>query len=206
MDIPINAEVFAADGSYGRSTRVILNPVTEQVTHLVVKEATFGVERLVPLQMVKESTPTVIRLNGSKSELEKLPPMTITEYLQPVIPFNQYGIDQYVMWPYTVPGLTDIPLEHDMVPPDELAVRRGTRVEATDGHVGRVSEFVVSPTNGHISHLVLEEGPFWSKKDVAIPIAQVDRIEKDTVYLKLDKQALEALPTIPIHRGMQSHP
>jgi PRC-barrel domain len=202
MDIPINAEVFCADGSYGRSTRVILNPATQQVTHLVVKEAVWGIERMVPLDLVQESTPSMIRLNISKSDLEKLPPVTITEYLQPMLPFNQYDVNQYIMWPYAV---TNIPLEHDMIPPDELAVRRGTWVEATDGHVGRVSEFIVSPTNGHISHLVLEEGPFWSKKDVTIPIAQVDRIEKDTVYLKLDRQAIAALPTIPVHRGMQSH-
>jgi sporulation protein YlmC with PRC-barrel domain len=204
MDIPINAEVFCADGSCGRSTRVILNPVTAQVTHVVVKEATFGIERMVPLGMVKESTPTTIHLNASKSELEKLSQVTFTEYLQPEVPFNLYGVDQYIMLPYAVPGPASILLERDMVPPDEVAVRRGMRVEATDGRVGRVSEFVVSSANGYISHLVLEEGPFWSKKDVTIPIAQVDRIEKDTVYLRLDKQAIAALPMIPIHRGMQS--
>jgi sporulation protein YlmC with PRC-barrel domain len=202
MDIPIDAEVFCADGSYGRSTRVILNPTTRQVTHLVVKEAIWGVERMAPINMLEESTPSMIRLNGSKSDLEQLPPVAITEYLQPLILFDQHSVDQYVTWPYAV---TTVSLEHDMLPPDELAVRRGTWVEATDGHVGRVSEFVVSPANGDISHLVLEEGSFWSKKDVTIPIAQVDRIEKDTVYLKLDKQAIAALPTIPIHRGMRSH-
>ena len=205
MDIPIKAEVLCTNGMYGHSTRIILNPTTEQITHLVVKEAVFGIERMAPIELVQESTPTKIRLNASRSDLEKLPPLTITEYLEPNDPFNQYTSDQYLLWPYAASGHVDIPVDSDLVPPDELSVRRGNRVEATDGHVGRVSEFIVSPTNGHISHLVLEEGPFWSKKDVTIPISQVDHIEKDTVYLKLNKQAIAALPTMPIQRGMRSH-
>ena len=206
MNIPINAEVLCADGSYGRSTCVILNPTTEQVTHVVVKEAMFGIERMVPIDLVEEATPTQIRLDGSRNELERMPPMTITEYLKPMTPFDKYDVDQYVMLPYAASSIPPIQLDHDMVPPDELAIRRGTRVEATDGSVGRVSEFVVNRGNGQISHLILEEGPFWSKKDVAVPLAQIDRIEQDVVYLKLDKQAIAALPTIPLHRGLPSKP
>ena len=206
MNIPINAEVLCADGSYGRSTCVILNPTTEQVTHVVVKEAVFGIERMVPVDLVEEATSTQIRLDSSRNELERMPPMTITEYLKPMTPFDKYNVDQYVMLPYAASSIPPIQLDHDMVPPDELAIRRGTRVEATDGSVGRVSEFVVNRGNGQISHLILEEGPFWSKKDVAVPLAQIDRIEQDVVYLKLDKQAIAALPTIPLHRGLPSKP
>ncbi len=205
MDIPIDAEVLCADGAYGRSTRIILNPTTEQITHLVVRETTSGIERMVPLEMVMETTPTLIRLNGSQSELGALPPVTITEYLRPMLPFDQYDVEQYVMWPYAAFGLNHLVLEHDMIPPSEFAVRRGARVEATDGLVGRVSEFVVVPGSGQISHLVLEEGPFWSKKDVTIPVGQIDHIEEDTVYLRLNKRTIAALPAIPIHRGIRSH-
>jgi sporulation protein YlmC with PRC-barrel domain len=206
MDIPINANVYCDDGFYGHSTRVILNPTTEQVTHLVVKGEPFGIERIAPIEMVRESTSTLIRLNGSISELDKLSPLTISEYLQPNISYGSYGPNQYVMLPYMVPGLGTVPLEHEVVvdheliPPDELAVRRGTRVEATDGPVGRVSEFLVDRATGHISHLVLEEGPFWDKVDVSIPVEQVDRIENGAVYLKLDKDAVAALPSVPFRR------
>jgi hypothetical protein len=41
MDIPLNAEVHCTDGVCGRSTYVIVNPVNEQVTHVVVREAWF---------------------------------------------------------------------------------------------------------------------------------------------------------------------
>ena len=63
MDIPLNAKVRCADGECGRSTYVVVNPVNEQVTHVVVREEWFPhAEYLVPLDLVIESTPDTIRL------------------------------------------------------------------------------------------------------------------------------------------------
>ena len=39
MEIPLQAQVECTDGLCGRSVYVLINPVTDQVTHLVVKEA-----------------------------------------------------------------------------------------------------------------------------------------------------------------------
>jgi|GEM_PF-4607064 len=36
-DIPINAKVECTDGPVGRSTNVVINPVTRKVTHIAVK-------------------------------------------------------------------------------------------------------------------------------------------------------------------------
>ena len=88
----------------------------------------------------------------------------------------------------------------ERIPPGELAVRRGTRVEATDGHVGQVGEFVVEPESGHITHLILLEGHLWAKKEVTLPLSAIDHSEGDTVYLNLDKKAVEALPSVPVRR------
>jgi sporulation protein YlmC with PRC-barrel domain len=96
--------------------------------------------------------------------------------------------------------LGTITIEHEQIPANELAIHRGTPVMATDGRVGQVDEFLVEPKNGNITHLVLREGHLWGKKDVSIPVSQIDRIEKDDVYLKIDKQAVQALPTLDIHR------
>jgi sporulation protein YlmC with PRC-barrel domain len=109
--------------------------------------------------------------------------------------------DVYLVWPYHIPELdTTIPVTHQRIPHGELAVHRGARVEATDGHVGRVDEFLVDPVDTHITHLVLREGHLWGQKDVTIPVSHIDRIEEDTVYLKLDKHNVGALPAIPIRR------
>jgi hypothetical protein len=113
--------------------------------------------------------------------------------------------DAYLVWPYHIPELnTTIPITHQRIPHGELAVQRGARVEATDGHVGRVDEFLVDPVDTHITHLVLREGHLWGQKDVTIPVSHIDRIEEDTVYLKLDKHSVEALPAIPIRERLRA--
>jgi sporulation protein YlmC with PRC-barrel domain len=193
MDIPINADVQCANGPCGRSTYVILKPTTRQVTHLVVQEQHFPyTERLVPTDWVVETTPSIIRLRCTAKELAEMEPFIETEYIPVDIP--PYGVSE-ALWPYRM-----APLEHEQIPPGELALQRGAQVEATDGRVGRVDELLVEPTTGRITHLVLREGHLWGQKDVTIPAAQIDRIEEDTVYLKLDKQDVGALPTTPARR------
>ena len=66
--------------------------------------------------------------------------------------------------------------------------------------VGRVDEFLVDRETEHITHLVLREGHLWGQKDVTIPVSEIERIEEDTVYLKLDKEEIERLPSIPVRR------
>ena len=202
MDIPVNAEVACVDGVCGQSTYVIINPITRQVTHLVVKENRMPhTERLVPVDLVGDTTHNLIRLRCTTDELAKIEPFTETEYVQERIPDVGYLADTYLVWPYHIPEInTAIPITHQRIPHGELAVRRGARVEATDGSLGWVDEFLVDPVDTHITHLVLREGHLWGQKDVTIPVSQIDRIEEDTVYLKLDKHSVEALPAIPIRR------
>ena len=93
-----------------------------------------------------------------------------------------------------------MPFEHERIPTGEVVIRRGTHVKATDGDVGKVDEFLVDPENDVITHLILREGHLWGKKDVTIPVSEIDKIAEEAVYLKLDKKAIETLPTVPISR------
>jgi uncharacterized protein YrrD len=202
MDIPLNAEVHCADGVCGRSTYVIVNPVNEQVTHVVVREEWFPhAEHLVPLDLVIESTSDTIRLRCTKEDLVMQEPFTEVEYIEGDLPGSSYERGDFMLWPYNVPEEDGvIPVEIERVPPGELAVRRGTHVKAADGHIGQVDEFLVDPVSEHITHLILRKGHLWGQKDVTIPISEIARIEEDTVHLKLTKEQVEALPTIPVRR------
>jgi sporulation protein YlmC with PRC-barrel domain len=208
MDIPINVGVQCAGGLCGRLTYVVINPITRRVTHLVVREAeTPHTERMVPVALVAETTPNLVRMGCTRDELAKMEPFIETEYIRTKgsgvepLPVG-YVPGEYVLWPYVVPEQTEyVPVEHKRIPPGELAVRRGAHVEATDGRVGQVDEFLVDPSNGHITHLVLREGHLWGQKDVTIPVSQIQRIEENVVYLNLDKHSIEALPAIPIRRS-----
>jgi len=208
MEIPLNAQVECTDGICGRSEFVLINPVIDQLTHLVVKEDTSpGIEYIVPVDFVTETIADTIRLRCSKAELEKMDPFTKTRVIgERVLDRNfgyQGGMDRmgYYYLPYITAESTEYEsVEYQQIPPGELAVRRGTRIEATDGYVGRVDEFVVKPENGHITHMVMREGHLWGEKDVIIPLSAMGDTHEDTVFLKLDKHQIESLPTFPVHR------
>jgi PRC-barrel domain len=205
MEIPLNAPVECTDGICGRSEYVLVNPVVEKVTHLVVREDSSNTEYIVPVEVVSETTANMIQMHCSKAELEKMDPFVTTQFIEEKlanINFGYSGIggSQFFM-PYITPDVTvQMPVEHFEIPAGELAIHRGTRVEATDGHVGHVDEFVVNPGNGHITHLVMREGHLWGKKDVMIPLSAMGDTREDIVFLKLDKSQIEALPTFPVHR------
>jgi sporulation protein YlmC with PRC-barrel domain len=208
MEIPLQAQVECTDGVCGRSVYVLINPVVEKVTHLVVRKDSFpNTETIVPVDLVVETVTDTIRLRCSKAELEKLDPFIQTTFIDVMMPARNfgysggmYGIGSYYYSPYVTSEQTVYDENQMMIPPGELAVHRGTRVEATDGTVGHVDEFVVNPKNGHITHLVMREGHLWGKKDVIIPVSAMGETRKDTVFLKLDKHQIESLPTFPLHR------
>jgi hypothetical protein len=198
MDISINAKVSCLDGPCGQSILVILKPTTQEITHLVISnEAIPETEYLVAIDLIAESSPDNIRLNCSIEDLAKMPVFARSQF----VPSDLIGFagSSYMMWPYYVPMAAYISREMEHIPAGELAIRRGARVEASDGHAGRVDEFLINPENDCISHLVMREGHLWGRKDVTIPISDIDHFADNTVYLKLNKQAIENLPGIPVH-------
>ena len=202
MDIPINAEVQCTDGLGGRTNCVLINPITPKVTHVVVREKDFPhTERLVSREMIVETSPDSIRLACTQHELAELESFTEVEYLHDDVPYWTYEAEEYRMWPYVEPEFETIPVDIEQVPPGELTIHRGSGVRDKNNHrVGQVDEFLVDPASGHITHLVLREGHLWDKKDVTIALVEIDRIEDDEVYLKLDKHTIEKLPAVPIRR------
>jgi len=209
MQYPLDAKVECTDGVCGQSKYVVINPVTDQVTHIVVKEdSDHDREYLVPVDYVTETRTDEVRLQCSKAELEQMEPFIKTTYIQEKVPDTifgggggTFGMGAYYSLPYVTPEKTVYePVEDKQVPPGELAIRRGAHVEATDGRVGRVDEFVVDPKNSHITHMVMREGHLWGKKEVVIPVSAIDNTSEDTVFLKLDKSQVEALPAFPVHR------
>ena len=209
MEIPLNAQVECTGGVCGHSVCVLITPVIDQVTHLVVKEdSSPNTEYIVPIDIISATIADTIQLRCSKAELEKMNPFIKTTYIEEKV-LNRnladgggmHGMGSIYYMPYVTPETTvQVPVEHLQIPPGELAVQRGTRVEAMDGYVGKVDEFVVNPENGHITHLVMREGHPWGQKDVIIPLSALGETRENTVFLKLDKHQIEALPTFPVHR------
>lgn len=198
MDIPINVDVYCQGEICGHTVAVVLNPVTDVITHIVIKEKDRPhTRRLVPIGMVQESTPHSVRLNCSVTGLHSLELFTEVEYIQSTVP---HYVSAYML-PFAVSEEEVTTVTYLRIPPDELSVRRGTQVYTADGHpIGKVDEFLVNQGDGHISHLILRERDLRGGKDVTIPVSEIDRIEDDCVWLKLDKKQVGKLPAIPVRR------
>jgi uncharacterized membrane protein/uncharacterized protein YrrD len=199
-DFPLNAKVRCVDGSVGRSSYVIIDTTTDQVTHLVVRQnGLHRTERLVPVALVEETTPDTIRLRCTKDKLTMMNPFIHRRFIRCERP--RYDQGSYLPNPQIIPKekfLVEVNFER--IPRDELAVHRGADVYATDGRVGKVDEFLVDPSDNHINHLVLREGHLWNEREATIPVSAIARVEREAVYLNLDRHAIGMFPAIPIHR------
>jgi hypothetical protein len=206
MEIPIQAHVECTDGICGTSECVLINPVMEKVTHVLVKaSASPHTEYMVPVALISETVTGTIHLLCSQAEFEKMEPFIQTRFIRERVPEYignaQNGLPGGYYWPYVSPDVTVYEtVKDEQIPANEMAVYRGTRIEATDGYVGRVDEFMVNAETGQITHLVMREGHLWGKKDVVIPLEAMGETHEDTLLLKLDKHQIESLPTIPLHR------
>ncbi len=209
IDIPVNAEVQCSDGRSGRCTYVIVNPISKTITHLVVKSFMPPfTEYMVPVDQVGDTDPNLITLKCSRDDLKKMDPFTSEEYIHTRVPDFDRWRDGYLAWPIVLPaagyGLdevdTMVKTKIENTPPGELAVHRGAKVEATDGPVGQVDELLINSKNMHVTHLILRERHLLKRREVTIPVSQIDHADEDTVYLKLDKKSIEELPTVPVQR------
>jgi sporulation protein YlmC with PRC-barrel domain len=192
MDIKLNTPVEYFDGERaGHVTGFILNPKTDELTHLIIKID--GVERLVPATLIRDATQTAVRLDRTVASPNKQQPLVETEYVRSMV--EHYDLDEmrlrYVPETYTV--------RHEQIPNGEEVIKRGMAVFAKDGRIGHIDEVLVDPANGHITHLVLRKGHLWGAKEVIVGIAHVKSVEDDGIYLKSTKAQASEFPTI--HSG-----
>jgi hypothetical protein len=72
----------------------------------------------------------------------------------------------------------------------------GYHVQATDGIIGHVCDFMMDDKSWVIGQLVVKTGNRFTGNEVLIPTDKVDRISYDdsTVFVKLTKEAIEKSP------------
>ena len=202
MDLPINAKVYCQDTLCGHTQAILLDPTKNVVTHVVVKEShNSHAEKLVPIEMIDASLADNIHLKLNTTMLQNMPPLYDLEYIQTTVPHFIEVSDMTYLEPIVVPEKKFIEEKIYHIPMNELPVTRGTRVYSADGYsIGTIDDFLVDQNRGHVTHLVLREGHMFNKKDVFIPVSEVEIIKESEIHLKLDKKNIEQLPAIPAWR------
>ncbi len=85
MEFQSGAKVVTAnDDSVGHVDRVVLDPRTKEITHIVVRKGTlFTTDRVLPIGLVADATAdrVLLQANVTKHDLNTLPEFEETEYL-----------------------------------------------------------------------------------------------------------------------------
>jgi uncharacterized membrane protein len=205
--IAVGSKVIFADKSEGTLTAVIVDQSSHSITHIAVVEKSIfhGEEKLVPIDRVTQSTREAVLLSCTASELEQMDPFTRTHFLE----IDQGGEDYAYSLPYmtTYSDVTMTPdpgyltVNDKLVPTGEEAIHRGMMVEAMDGLVGQVAELLIEPSSGRVTHFTLMKGHGWGKKEIAIQVSMIDRLEEEIIHLKINKGEISQLPSLPVKRS-----
>ncbi len=206
----IGTKASCSDGFLGEVTRIIVNPVARTVTHLVIEPKHRRHNgRLVPVELV-DTVAGEIRLRCTLGEFEQLDPAEEVDLEEGAEYGGGYNAANSVQG-YGGTGSMGIGgsvsgasiggslghrtpvVTHDAVPLGETELLPGEHVHALDGVIGQVRGFVVGPDNHQVTHILLQEGHLWGRKEVAIPISAVTGTD-GAIRLNMTKQQVEELP------------
>jgi len=187
-ELVVGAKASCTDGPCGEVTRLIVDPAARTVTHLVIKpEHAEWPARLVPLDLV-DTAAGEIRLRCTMTGFGQLELAEERELVEG----RASGLGPGgARAPMGVPKAARTVVE-EIVPLGEMQLRPGEPVHAVDGEIGHVQGFLVDAEH-RVTHVLLKEGHFWGRKEVAIPVSAVTGLEYG-IRLNLTKKQVEDLP------------
>jgi sporulation protein YlmC with PRC-barrel domain len=191
MEFTVGTQASCSDGWCGEVSRMIIDPGTRRVTHLVIDpKHRMGLGRLVPVDLV-DSASGEVRLRCTLAEFGNLEGAEETELVEGV----SVGLG-----PGGMPAPSGIPhaaraVVEDVVPLGEIEVLPGEPVHAVDGEIGQVQGFRVDQDSHRVTHVLLKEGHLWGRKEVAIPVTAIAGVEYG-IRLNLTKKQVEDLPSV----------
>jgi len=194
----IGARASCSDGPCGEVSRILIDPAAGTVSHLVVQPGSDReAGRLVPVDLA-DAVGGEVRLRCTLAEFGRLEHAAEREMVAGMegISGNAYGSAPEL----SRPGHRWTAVE-DVIPEGETQVKPGDPVHATDGEVGRIQGFLVDPGDHRATHVLLEEGHLWGRRQVAIPMSAVVGTAAG-LRLNLSKRQIADLPPVDIeHPG-----
>ncbi len=205
MHLKAGLTVYDADGDkVGDVKRVVIDPVSLDVSHVVVEKGFFFKEdHVVPAAAIKEADGGDAYLDPGH-EAADFPPFEERTYVpfdpatrayQPSMegstliffpPVGDWGTPAYVD--------TGPPAVVRNVPEGSVSLEVGADVHSADGeHLGDVAEVLTAGNPGDTTHLVIEEGVLFKHRKL-VPAAWVASVTDDGVRLAVNADVVENTP------------
>jgi uncharacterized protein YrrD len=212
MQFKEGATVYTADGDKaGEIDRVVLDPVTKEITHVAVRKGfLFTEDKVVPVDLIESTTKDRITLKGIE-DLDALPNLVEAHYLRidareagPKVPVGQarpyywyppMGVTWWGTVPYTSYPMPRYVLEFtENVPEGTVPLKEGAEVISDDGeHVGDIERVFADPEGERATHLLISQGLFLKERKV-VPSSWIARVEEDEVKLGVNADLVQGLP------------
>lgn len=216
MELREGIGVFTPGGEeVGRINRFVLDPATNEVTHIVVQKGLLLPEdKVVPFEIVNSATAEKVVLKEEIGDFDELPPFEERHFIRatgdrpddPIpTPDPEY---QYTPAYYWYPaqsniGLPGMALGHYTwptgenkrnIPEDTVALKEGTNVVSSDGeHVGDVERLFLEADSNRVTHFLVSQGILFKDRKL-IPLHWVKSVEENNVNLTVPSELLERLP------------
>lgn len=208
-------DVYSSDDEkIGTLHRVVMDPKSKEVTHIVVKEGfLFTEDKVVPMDLVGSVTDERISLQGSKEHLDELPEYEETHYVRPQDTTGHGDVTSDVSDPvYWYPpvdlsgaGYGRYPVSffpqslyvqkiEKNIPEGMIALAKGAKVLAADGEeVGSIETLITDPKDDRVTHVVISSGLLLKERRV-VPAYWLSTVSDDEVHLSIESRMLERLP------------
>lgn len=213
MELKEGTSVFTASGEeVGKINRFVLDPATNEVTHIVVQKGWLLPEdKVVPLRMISSATEERVVLNEDTGDFDQLPPFEETHYVelteadtspeeQPTYRYGPayywYPPSGYIGYPAYGLGYYGWPLVETQqnIPENTVPLQEGSNVISSDDeHVGDVERLFVDPDSNRATHFLISQGLLFKERKL-VPAHWVRSVEEDKVHLAVPSRLLERLP------------
>lgn len=194
------ADVMATDGRIGILTDVIIDPIAQELTHLVIApDGELQQARVVPLWLTNE-TADGIQVELDLRHVKQLQRSLADDYVRSSPPAHSTGHDlrfkSVLYHPYFEDSTCDL---GDTVGTPIVAfdVTCGSDVISTnDRLLGRIVGFLVR--DGSVIGLIVRSGLTGFTHDVVVSIDSIAEIVADMVLLDIDRHEFRGLPTTTV--------
>ena len=213
MRLKKGADIYSSTGEkIGTLDRVVIDPETKEVTHLVIGKGTlFKTNKVVALDMVNAEVEDQITLLNPKHDLNEFQDFEETHYVNlEETDYPESDVQASVWYPplnlaWWRAGGTDnpvmypakpvyVPRTKQLIPEGTIALEEGAKVISKDDkHVGNIEQVLVDPQDNRVTHFVINEGILFKERKL-IPVLWISSIDEHEVRLSSTSRVLERLP------------
>lgn len=217
MEFRNDAPVYTADGQdVGRIDRVVVDPRTDEITHVVVRKGwLFTTDKVVPISLIDAAVEDRVQLQADIEGFDDLPDFEETHYVitderklaaadrldtaryaSPLYWYPPTGAawGGYYGGRYRYPAPPYVVRTEVNIPDDTVAVKQGAEVFSADGErVGTVEQVFTNADLNRATHLLIAEGWLFPEKRT-IPVDWIDFTDEDTIRLAVSAHELERVP------------